>query len=116
MTKTYVYLHHQGFDFFLSDRKLSKEECYCAACDESDELVGEYADEQTFADKLKDLFKEGLDFIEGRGYDYNEIKDKYCPVELREWEKGQFEEDSEEYKNLKEHFERLKEEKRHEAV
>ena len=93
--------------FFLSDRKLSEEECYCVACDELDELVGEYDDEQAFADKLKDLCEDGFDFIASSGNNYNEIKDKYCPVELREWELGQFEEDSEEYKKLKERFEKL---------
>lgn len=40
MEKTYVYMHHQGFDFYLSNREKSDAELYCRLCDESDFLLG----------------------------------------------------------------------------
>ena len=55
MGKLYVYLHHQGFDIFLSDKKLSKKECYCAYCDDYDELIRVYEGKETLT---KDDFLE----------------------------------------------------------
>ena len=77
MKKIYVYLHHQGFDFYLKDRKLSAEECYCPYCEDSDELIGVYDDGAELADKMKSLFAEGYDFISDISYP---VPDDYlCP-------------------------------------
>ena len=81
MKKTYVYLHHQGFDFYLSDQELLPEERFCTVCDEEDVLLGTYEIEDSLADKLRQLFAEGYDLLPCKEYD--QIKEKYCPGELR---------------------------------
>lgn len=63
MKKVYLYIHHSGFDFFLSDHKLTHEETYCPDCDESNELVGVYDNAETLAAKIQELQKLGLDLI-----------------------------------------------------
>lgn len=85
MEKTYVYLHHQGFDFYLSNREKSDAELYCCLCDESDFLLGVYETEEALVAKLDSLFREGYDLLPCENY--NTLKDKYCPPELRAWEK-----------------------------
>ena len=59
MEKTYVYMHHQGFDFYLSDREKSDTELYCRLCDEYDFSLGVYETEEALAAKLDALFREG---------------------------------------------------------
>ena len=81
MKKIYVYLHHQGFDFYLSYHELLPEERFCAVCDEEDVLLGTYESEDSLADKLRQLFAEGYDLLPCKEYD--RIKEKYCPGELR---------------------------------
>lgn len=85
MTKTYLYMDHSGMEFYLSDRERTAEEMYCPLCESSDELIGIYEDEETFSVKLLELFTGGYDLLPCNNY--NEIKEKYCPPELREWEK-----------------------------
>lgn len=85
MTKTYVYMDHSGMEFYLSDRERTAAEMYCSLCECSDELIGIYDDEEALRAKLVELFTAGLDLLPCDNY--NEIKDKYCPLELREWEK-----------------------------
>lgn len=63
MKKVYVYMHHQGFDFFLSDRELSKEERYCSHCDEYDELYTVCEDDISLKECIQQLFEEGYDII-----------------------------------------------------
>ena len=63
MRPVYLYLHHCGFDFFLSDHLLSKEEAYCPDCEESNELIGIYYTEEVLNAKIQELQKAGLDFI-----------------------------------------------------
>lgn len=92
---TYLYMHHDASVFFLQNRALSPEELYCSYCDASDTLIGCYDDERTLAAKLRQLFEEGYDLIPCD--EYLDIKDKYCPPELRLWELSQFEEQSPEY-------------------
>ena len=72
MKKVYVYMHHQGFDFFLSDRELSKEERYCSHCDEHDELYAVYVDDISLKECMQHLFEEGYDiiFTETISYEY----------------------------------------------
>ena len=85
MNKTYVYMYHSGMEFFLSERERTPEEMYCLVCECSDELIGVYEDEEVFAAKLLELFRSGHDLLPCDNY--HKIKDKYCPPELREWEK-----------------------------
>lgn len=63
MKPVYIYLHHCGFDFFLSDHLLSTEEAYCPDCNESNELIGIYDNEEVLNTKIQELQKSGLDFI-----------------------------------------------------
>lgn len=84
MKRVYVYIHHQGFDFFLENRELSPEACYCDYCQCSDVLFGCYNEEAALAEALQGLFEQGYDLVPCD--DYNEIKEKYCPPELRKWE------------------------------
>ena len=63
MRPVYLYLHHCGFDFFLSDHLLTKEETYCPDCEESNELIGIYYNEEVLNAKIQELQKAGLDFI-----------------------------------------------------
>lgn len=63
MRPVYLYLHHCGFDFFLSDHLLTKEEAYCPDCEESNELIGIYYNEEVLNAKIQELQKAGLDFI-----------------------------------------------------
>ena len=81
MKKTYVYLHHQGFDFYLSDRELLSEERFCSVCDEEDVLLGAYEAEESLANKLRQLFAEGYDLLPCKEYD--RVKEKYWPDGLR---------------------------------
>ena len=81
MTKTYVYLHHTGFDFYLSDRELGEQERYCSQCDDYDILLGSYNNEDALSDKLGQLFSEGYDLLPCQNYE--KILDKYCPLALR---------------------------------
>ena len=84
MKKTYVYLHHQGFDFYLSEKALPYEDRFCAICGEEDTLIGTYETEEALADKLAQLFDEGYDLLPCKEYD--SVKEKYCPVALRQKE------------------------------
>lgn len=84
--KTYVYLHHQGFDFYLSEKQLSADERFCEACGTEDILIGVYDTEKDLANKLAQLFAEGYDLLPCA--EYEAIKAKYCPSELREWEQN----------------------------
>jgi hypothetical protein len=63
MRPVYLYLHHCDFDFFLSDHLLTKEEAYCPDCEESNELIGIYYNEEVLNAKIQELQKAGLDFI-----------------------------------------------------
>ena len=63
MRPVYLYLHHCGFDFFPSDHLLTKEEAYCPDCEESNELIGIYYNEEVLNAKIQELQKAGLDFI-----------------------------------------------------
>ena len=95
MKRTYLYLHHDGFSFFLENRELTSEERYCKYCDASDILVGCFDSEATLGEQMRQLFASGYDLISCD--DYLDIKDKYCPPEFRLWELEQFEEDTPEY-------------------
>ena len=81
MQKVYVYLQHQGFDFYLRDRALTEKELYCENCDAADTLLGVYETEEELAAKLLSLFQKGYDLLPCAEYDA--IKNKYCPPELR---------------------------------
>lgn len=81
MYPTYVYLHHQGFDFYLSNRQKSPEELYCSLCDESDALLGVFYCREALAERLSALFKEGYDLIPCE--DYDNIVATFCPPECR---------------------------------
>ena len=61
--KVYLYMHHCGFDFFVSDHELTKEETYCPDCEESDELIGIYNNEEELNRKIEELTKKGYDLI-----------------------------------------------------
>lgn len=63
MAKTYIYLHHQGFDVFLKDRELTKEECYCACCDDYDTLITVCENETTLKATLQELYRTGYEAI-----------------------------------------------------
>lgn len=80
MEKTYVYMHHTGFDFYLSNRELSQQELYCPHCEESDILLGSYSTEEALSEKLGWLFAEGYDLMPCE--DYDQIRQKYCPPDL----------------------------------
>lgn len=82
MEKVHVYLHHQGFDFYLSDQELSPTERFCKTCGEEDMLVGAYDTENALAEKLAELFTVGYDLLPCKEYDI--MKEKYCPAELRQ--------------------------------
>ena len=85
MNKKYVYLHHQGFDFFLSDTELSPAERFCQICGEEDTLLGAYDTEEAFATQLAQLFREGYDLLPCK--EYTHMKEKYCPADLRQQER-----------------------------
>lgn len=95
MRKTYLYMHHDAGLFFLRDQALSPKELYCSYCDAFDTLLGCYDDERALAVKLRQLFEEGYDLIPCE--EYLDIKDRYCPPELRLWELIQFKVGSPEY-------------------
>ena len=64
MKKTYVYLHHQGFDFYLSEEALPYEDRFCAICGEEDTLIGAYETEDAFAvGKLTSTRGDSADWI-----------------------------------------------------
>ena len=77
MRTVYVYLHHQGFDFYLKNRKLSDAELYCSYCKTSDTLIGVYDNGDELGEKLKELFSAGYDLLPGD--DYDRIRRLYCP-------------------------------------
>jgi hypothetical protein len=95
MEKTYVYMHHTGFDFYLSSRELSEQELYCAHCEESDFLLGTYTTEEALAKKLYFLFSEGYDLVPCEGYDC--IRARYCPTEILLWRTNLWGEEKERY-------------------
>lgn len=80
MKLTYIYLHHQGFDFYLSDEAIEKEDLYCELCEDYDELIAAYDNEKDLGEHLRHLFKEGYDILPCPEYD--EIRAKYCPLEM----------------------------------
>ena len=63
MKPVYLYMHHCGFDFFLSDHELTKEEAYCLDCDESDELIGIHDNEEELNSRMEELIAKGYDLI-----------------------------------------------------
>lgn len=77
MRTVYVYLHHQGFDFYLKHRELSEAERYCTYCETSDTLIGVYDNGYELGEKLKELFAAGYDLLPGD--DYDRIRRLYCP-------------------------------------
>lgn len=85
MRKTYVYMHHNKCDFYLSEQEKTPEEQYCPHCEDSDYLLGVYESEEALAAKLNFLFSEGYDLLPCK--DYDKLKEKYCPPELLQWEK-----------------------------
>lgn len=72
MKKTCVYLHQQGFDFYLSEHELLPEELFYAVCNEEDVLLGTYETVDNLADKLRQLFADGYELMPCNEYD--EIK------------------------------------------
>lgn len=82
MKITYIYLHHDGMDFYLSDQEKSQEELYCSACDAYDTLLGVYDSRLKLGQKLCQLFRDGYDLMPCENYD--EIKSEFYPTELRE--------------------------------
>lgn len=64
MAKTYVYLHHQGFDFYLTDRPLTPDERYCAICEDADRLIAVCRDADTLTDTLRELYAQGYGRME----------------------------------------------------
>ena len=80
MKKIYVYLHHQGFDFYMSERELSPEERLCEVCGEEDILLGVYETEDALADGLTQLYKDGYDLLPCD--EYYVKKEKYSTKEL----------------------------------
>ena len=105
MERTYVYMCHSCSCFYLTNKKLFDEDLYCPECDASDQLIGEYEDEQMLTDALSQLFKDDYDLAPCDNYDL--IKDKYCPPEFRFWELGQYEPGSEEYLSLEKYLQSL---------
>ena len=81
MQKTYIYLHHQGFDFYLSGEALPYKDRFCAICGEEDTLIGIYETEEALADKLTQLFRDGYDLLPCREYD--QIKEKYYQAKTK---------------------------------
>ena len=81
MKKTYVYLHHQGFDFYLSEEALPYEARFCTICGAEDTLIGIYETEEALADKLTQLFRDGYDLLPCREYD--QIKEKYYQAKTK---------------------------------
>ena len=77
MKPVYVYLHHQGFDFYLTHRARSAFELYCEYCEESDTLIGVYDNSDELSNKLKELFTAGYDLLPGE--EYLLIAGQYCP-------------------------------------
>ncbi len=93
MEKTYIYQSHAWVtDFFITHKPLSRETCYCSACEEYDTLIGVYDDEAELARKLKWLFLDGCDVLPSKEYD--SIRDKYCHPLLRQWELQRLEGDT----------------------
>ena len=81
MEKTYVYLHHQGFDFYMSEEALPYEDRFCAICGEEDTLIGTYETEEALADKLTQLLRVGYDLLPCGEYD--QIKEKYYQAKTK---------------------------------
>ena len=77
MKRVYVYMHHQGFDFYLKHRALTPVEMYCEYCEESDTLIGVYDNGQELGDKLKELFAAGYDLLPDE--EYILVAGRYCP-------------------------------------
>lgn len=82
MKKIYLYMHHSGFDFFLSHREIPFAEKYCTDCEEADELLGVYVSESKLAEKLRELLTKGFDPIECDTY--RKLTTKYNLPERRQ--------------------------------
>ena len=63
MKRTYLYMHHCGFDFYMTDHEQTPAEMYCPDCDESAELIGVYDSEAELEAKIAELFSKGFDMI-----------------------------------------------------
>ena len=77
MKRIYLYMHHCGFDFYMTDYEQTPEETYCPDCDESAELIGIYDNETELEAKITELFSKGYDMIPDEKY--TEIQNKYYP-------------------------------------
>ena len=64
MKKKYIYLHHQGFDYFLTERELTQEERCCPLCDDYDTLLEVCEDETALHTKIEEFSKKGYDLVE----------------------------------------------------
>ena len=62
MPTIYIYLHHQGFDFYITNYLLSEEECYCSYCEDSDELLGCYSDQAQLQQEVDRLLERGIQY------------------------------------------------------
>ncbi len=103
MEKVYLYRKHDwNTDFFIRHERLSREERYCSHCEAYDTLIGVYDSEAELSRKLKWLFNEGFDVIPSGEYD--EIRDKFCPPLLRQWDLQTLEGSPEEYQAMAEHL------------
>jgi len=63
MKRIYLYMHHCGFDFYMTDYEQTQEEIYCPDCDESSELIGICDNEAELEAKITELFSKGYDII-----------------------------------------------------
>ena len=103
MEKVYLYQKHDwNTDFFIRHERLSREERYCSYCEAYDTLIGVYDTEAGLSRKLKWLFNEGFDVTPSEEYD--EIRDKYCPPLLRQWDLQKLEGSPEEYNAMAGHL------------
>lgn len=96
-------------DFYVRKKRLSLEECYCAAEDGYDVLIGEFDNEAEFERALTRLFLEDytLRDLMGDAYDYEALRDRCCPPSLWQWELGQYKKGTEEYGSLAAHLKEL---------
>ena len=68
--------------FICLRRRFPMRIVFCAICGEEDTLIGAYETDEALANKLTQVFGEGYDLLPCKKYD--SIKEKYCPVVLRQ--------------------------------
>lgn len=106
MSTTYIYQSHDWItDVFIRHERLSREDRYCSRCEDYDILIAVCDNEAELSRTLKWLFVEGYDILPSE--EYEDVRDKYCPPLLRQWDLQKWEGNPDEYKAMADHLAEL---------